>query len=107
MSPKIKYEKSRGMTPQEMIAALPQLALPVTPKIKLSKTIAGVHKAMKLLRVRTLGALEKKLCEVPKGQAVVLLDKGYTKIDCGKFDRVLCPIVEAQPDWRDENILYL
>ena len=45
------------------------------PKTKQSKVITGVRKAMKLLRVRTLGALEKELCEVPKGQAVVLRDK--------------------------------
>jgi hypothetical protein len=62
----------------------------MSPKTKKSKVIAGVHKAMKLLRVRTLAALEKKLCEVPKGQAVVLRDKRYTKIDCGKFT-VLIP----------------
>lgn len=60
------------------------------PKTKQSKVITGVRKAMKLLRVRNLGALEKKLCEVPKGQAVVLRDKRYTKIDCGKFT-VLVP----------------
>jgi hypothetical protein len=59
-------------------------------KTKQSKVIAGVHKAMKLLRVYTLAALEKKLCEVPKGQAVVLRDKRYMKIDCGKFT-VLVP----------------
>jgi hypothetical protein len=62
----------------------------MSPKTKQSKVIAGVRKAMKLLRVRTLGALEKELCEVPKGQAVVLRDKRYTKIDCGKFT-VLVP----------------
>ena len=54
--------------------------------MSLSKSPAiGIRKVQKLLRVRTLGALEKKLCEVPKGQAVVLLDKRYTKVDCGKF----------------------
>jgi hypothetical protein len=59
-------------------------------KTKQSKVITGVHKTMKLLRVGNLHALEKKLCEVPKGQAVVLRDKRYTKIDCGKFT-VLVP----------------
>lgn len=59
--------------------------------MSLSKSPAvGLQKVVKLLRARTLGALEKKLCEVPKGQAVVLLDKHYTKVDCGKFT-VLVP----------------
>ena len=54
--------------------------------MSLSKSPAvGLQKVVKLLRVHTLGALEKKLCEVPKGQAVVLLDRHYTKVDCGKF----------------------
>jgi len=34
--------------------------------------------------------LEQKLFEVPKGKAVVLLDKHYTKVDCGNFT-VLVP----------------
>ena len=42
-------------------------------------------KVQKLLGISSFWDLEKKLCEVPKGQAVVLLDKHYTKIDCGKF----------------------
>ena len=62
----------------------------MSPKTKLPKTVSGIIKVQKLLRVRTLGALEKKLCEVPKGLAVVLLDKRYTKIDCGKYT-VLVP----------------
>jgi hypothetical protein len=51
-------------------------------KIKLS---SGMTKVQKLLGISSFWDLEKKLCEVPKGQAVVLLDKHYTKIDCGKF----------------------
>ena len=47
-------------------------------------------KVQKLLRISSFWDLEKKLCEVPKGQAVVLLDKHYTKVDCGKFT-VLVP----------------
>jgi hypothetical protein len=59
--------------------------------MSLSKSPAiGIRKVQKLLRAHTLGALEKKLCEVPKGQAVVLLDRRYTKVDCGKFT-VLVP----------------
>jgi len=60
------------------------------PKTKQSKVITGVHKVMKLLRARNLHALEKMLCEVPQGTAVVLRDKRYTKVDCGKFT-VLIP----------------
>lgn len=54
-------------------------------KTKQSKVITGVEKVMKLLRIGNLYALEKKLCEVPKGKVVVLLDKKYTKVDCGKY----------------------
>jgi hypothetical protein len=54
------------------------------------KLISGMTKVQKLLRVSSFWDLEKKLCEVPKGQAVVLRDKRYTKIDCGKFT-VLIP----------------
>jgi hypothetical protein len=63
------------------------------PPIKIAKKnpklVSGLNKVRKLLRVGFWG-LEKKLCEVPKGKGVVLLDSHYIKVDCGKF-KVLVP----------------
>jgi len=53
------------------------------------KLISGMTKVEKLLGAG-LWDLEQKLFEVPKGKAVVLLDKHYTKVDCGNFT-VLVP----------------
>jgi len=59
------------------------------PKIN-PKLISGMTKVQKLLGVSSFWGLEKSLFQVPKGQAVVLQDKHYTKVDCGNFT-VLVP----------------
>ena len=47
--------------------ALPQFPKPMSPKTKLPKTVSGIIKVQKLLRVRTLGALEKSCVKSRKG----------------------------------------